>query len=71
MQLRQRINSVLGLPSIVENDKAYWLDPKNEPLAAYTPPAPSAAIARPQVKPAAIRFAHEDRCRNRVSPTAR
>jgi len=22
--------------SIVENDKAYWLDPKNEPLQAYT-----------------------------------
>jgi multiple sugar transport system substrate-binding protein len=22
--------------SIVENDKAFWLDPKNEPLAAYT-----------------------------------
>jgi multiple sugar transport system substrate-binding protein len=22
--------------SIVENDKAYWLDPKNEPLSAYT-----------------------------------
>ena len=24
------------MKSIVENDKAYWLDPKNEPLAAYT-----------------------------------
>ncbi len=24
------------MPSIVENDKAFWLDPKNEPLAAYT-----------------------------------
>ena len=24
------------MTSIVENDKAYWLDPKNEPLAAYT-----------------------------------
>jgi hypothetical protein len=38
------------MPSIVENDKAFWLDPKNEPLEAYTrqgvygpttpPPAP-------------------------------
>jgi len=25
-----------SMPSIVENDKAYWLDPKNEPLQAYT-----------------------------------
>jgi multiple sugar transport system substrate-binding protein len=24
------------MTSIVENDKAYWLDPKNEPLEAYT-----------------------------------
>jgi multiple sugar transport system substrate-binding protein len=24
------------MPSIVENDKAFWLDPKNEPLTAYT-----------------------------------
>jgi multiple sugar transport system substrate-binding protein len=24
------------MTSIVENDKAYWLDPNNEPLAAYT-----------------------------------
>jgi multiple sugar transport system substrate-binding protein len=24
------------MPSIVENDKAFWLDPKNEPLAAST-----------------------------------
>jgi multiple sugar transport system substrate-binding protein len=24
------------MPSIVENDKAFWLDPQNEPLAAYT-----------------------------------
>jgi multiple sugar transport system substrate-binding protein len=24
------------MPSIVENDKAFWLDPKNEPLEAYT-----------------------------------
>jgi multiple sugar transport system substrate-binding protein len=24
------------MTSIVENDKAYWLDPKNEPLQAYT-----------------------------------
>ena len=24
------------MPSIVENDKAFWLDPKNEPLRAYT-----------------------------------
>ncbi len=24
------------MPSIVENDKAFWLDPKNEPLSAYT-----------------------------------
>jgi multiple sugar transport system substrate-binding protein len=24
------------MPSIVENDKAFWLDPNNEPLAAYT-----------------------------------
>jgi ABC-type glycerol-3-phosphate transport system substrate-binding protein len=24
------------MTSIVENDKAYWLDPKNEPLLAYT-----------------------------------
>jgi multiple sugar transport system substrate-binding protein len=24
------------MTSIVENDKAFWLDPKNEPLAAYT-----------------------------------
>jgi multiple sugar transport system substrate-binding protein len=24
------------MPSIVENDKAFWLDPKNEPLQAYT-----------------------------------
>jgi multiple sugar transport system substrate-binding protein len=24
------------MKSIVENDKAYWLDPKNEPLQAYT-----------------------------------
>jgi multiple sugar transport system substrate-binding protein len=24
------------MPSIVESDKAFWLDPKNEPLAAYT-----------------------------------
>jgi multiple sugar transport system substrate-binding protein len=24
------------MKSIVENDKAYWLDPNNEPLAAYT-----------------------------------
>jgi multiple sugar transport system substrate-binding protein len=24
------------MTSIVENDKAYWLDPKNEPLVAYT-----------------------------------
>jgi multiple sugar transport system substrate-binding protein len=24
------------IKSIVENDKAYWLDPKNEPLLAYT-----------------------------------
>ena len=24
------------MPSIVQNDKAFWLDPKNEPLAAYT-----------------------------------
>ena len=25
-----------SIPSIVENDKAFWLDPKNEPLEAYT-----------------------------------
>ena len=25
-----------SMPSIVENDKAFWLDPKNEPLEAYT-----------------------------------
>ena len=24
------------MTSIVENDKAFWLDPKNEPLEAYT-----------------------------------
>jgi multiple sugar transport system substrate-binding protein len=24
------------MPSIVENDKAFWLDPKNQPLQAYT-----------------------------------
>jgi multiple sugar transport system substrate-binding protein len=24
------------MPSIVDNDKAFWLDPKNEPLQAYT-----------------------------------
>jgi multiple sugar transport system substrate-binding protein len=24
------------MPSIVENDKAFWLDPQNEPLTAYT-----------------------------------
>jgi len=24
------------MPSIVENDKGFWLDPKNEPLEAYT-----------------------------------
>src|SRR6516165_342712 len=24
------------MPSIVENDKAFWLDPKNQPLRAYT-----------------------------------
>jgi multiple sugar transport system substrate-binding protein len=24
------------MPSIVENDKGFWLDPNNEPLAAYT-----------------------------------
>ena len=24
------------MTSIVENDKAFWLDPNNEPLAAYT-----------------------------------
>jgi multiple sugar transport system substrate-binding protein len=24
------------MPSIVDNDKAFWLDPKNEPLNAYT-----------------------------------
>jgi multiple sugar transport system substrate-binding protein len=24
------------MPSIADNDKAFWLDPKNEPLAAYT-----------------------------------
>jgi len=24
------------MPSIVENDKAFWLDPNNEPLTAYT-----------------------------------
>jgi len=24
------------MPSVVENDKAFWLDPKNEPLEAYT-----------------------------------
>jgi multiple sugar transport system substrate-binding protein len=24
------------MKSIVENDKAFWLDPKNEPLEAYT-----------------------------------
>jgi len=25
-----------SMPSIVENDKAFWLDPNNEPLEAYT-----------------------------------
>ncbi len=25
-----------SMPSIVENDKAFWLDPKNQPLEAYT-----------------------------------
>src|ERR1700733_16110376 len=26
------------MTSIVDNDKAYWLDPNKEPLPAYTPP---------------------------------
>jgi hypothetical protein len=43
MQLRQRINPVLGLPSIVQNDKAYWLDPK----MSRSPPIRPRHRARP------------------------